>query len=202
MKHIFFNRLMIILTGLSLGPILSACDTLSDLTSFEGMPIIGENITYPCPVVRIPLYTDRVTKYRDTRVRDYIDIVYDANIEPLFSKCEWDIDSNTRAGSMEMTLNLSFNAYRGKANTNATIKLDYFVTLTDADENIISKQNFTLDSDFPGAGQQAQFIEEPIVLNIPIGPNQNNTDFQVFTGIQLTREDLLENKRQQQEKLR
>lgn len=181
--------------------LLSACETMEEMNPFGNMPIIGNPITYPCPEVVVAPGADRFTTYQDTRVRKIIDVIVDSEMMVGRTKCDWDLDSETAAGMLEMSVVPEFEAYRGRANKDGLIEVPYFVSLLDGENNPISKQTFVFKHKFPGSGRKALFVDAPVLLNIPIKGGQTNKDFRIFIGFQLTKEQWLDNQRRLKEEL-
>lgn len=179
---------------------LTACEMPEYL---QDMPVIGSPITYPCPQVIVAPNTEHMTVYRDDIAKpQYIDIIQEGTINARVKECEWDLDSKTAEGELNMAVIPEFEVYRGRANKDGTVTLPYFVSLLDGDKNPISKQNFVFKNKFPGAGRKATFIDAPTLLTIPVKSGQNNRDFIIMVGYQLTKQQWLDNKRKREEELK
>lgn len=162
--------------------LLSACDVVDEF--FEPPP------PPPCPTVSILANGERVTQFRDGPGRDLIDITAEARIDDFLARCIYDVDEKTGVGQVHVELSLGITAARGAANTEGTAELPYFVTVTDLDKTVLTKNTFAILAVFEGNRYRISAFDEPVILSMPIQPSQTGRDFLIYVGFQLTPEQL------------
>jgi len=162
--------------------LLSACDVVDEF--FEPPP------PPPCPTVSILANGERVTQFRDGLGRDLIDITAEARIDDFLARCIYDVDEKTGVGQVHVELSLGITAARGAANTEGTAELPYFVTVTDLDKTVLTKNTFAILAVFEGNRYRISAFDEPVILSMPIQPPQTGRDFLIYVGFQLTPEQL------------
>ncbi len=156
------------------------------------------NVVPSCPVIKVPMDAESVTKFRPGSGRDIIDIDFEGEILGHKSTdfCDYDIDDETGLGTMTVVLTPRFQATRGAANKNRKANFTYFVTLTDADKKPIVKQAFPIGVEFPGSSSKVTFEDEDVVeLSVPLKKKQRGKHFKIYIGFQLSKEQLEFNRR-------
>ena len=166
--------------------LLSACETMETLNPFS------EAVYYGCPTISIPKDVSFIQQFQDDS-RDLSDMISDGGVRVASSFCEWDVDSETLNGQMTMTITPSFKISRGAADKNARFEAEYFVIVTDAERNILTKNIFSIDAPFPPPITEFIYDDKPVQIQLPI-KGQTDRDFQVFLGFQLSETQLKENR--------
>ncbi len=153
-----------------------------------GCGLMGEPNEIPvgCPTTGVLAEGERLERYRENSERDLTDLIVRARVGNIRNACS--IMQEER--ELEMDMALQVFAERGPAATLGTLlPVAYFVAVTDADNNVHSRQLFTVAAAFEGTARQAIFKEE-IILSIPIAANKSVADYRVIVGLQLTPEEL------------
>lgn len=147
-----------------------------------------------CPKATILHDADVLTRFRAGAGRDLIDVNFDGRITGIRGDCVYNIDEDTGAGVINMTVRTEFEFTRGPANIDRAVDFDYFVVLTDAASNVINKQLFGFESEFWENRTAITDDDAPVELTIPISTGQSDSDFLVFVGFQLSRDELQYNR--------
>lgn len=172
--------------------LLVACST--DNTPFEGM--FGEGSAPPsCPDVRILAAATTLTQFADDGGRDLTDIVAEARLDEFQANCIQDVDPETGVGTVTVEVSPGIEAARGPANRDGTATFPYFVSITDAERNILNKQVFRMTVAFERNSFRQKSFDIPVSLNIPIKPPLSGSSYIVYLGMQLTEQDIDYNNR-------
>ncbi|MCG8507848.1 MAG: hypothetical protein MI741_01350 [Rhodospirillales bacterium] len=153
-------------------------------TMFEGAP------APPCPQVLQIEEAASVTRFVDGPGRDLIDVLFEGSIGNASGVCEYDVDDDTETGTLGVEMTLSFEVGRGPANRDRQADLNYFVAITDAERRILNKQNFSGTVNFPGNKTRLVWLDEPVYLSIPLAAGQTGSDFRIFVGFDLSKDEL------------
>lgn len=145
--------------------------------------------TRPCPTVSVLSDAASVTVFRAGPGSDLTDVLYEGHFAGYDGACVYNTDK-TGKGSMEIELRLDLRAVRGPADTERRAPLRIFVSVTDLERNILSKEVFDTPADFPGNRTQAKLQDQPIYVTLPLAEGQTGADFLIFTGFQITRAQL------------
>lgn len=183
------KSLKILLLGFLLSIGLSACDSLK---------IWRAKIPEPCPRVTVLGNAATLTKFKAGPGRDLIDVVFEGEITDIFNLCTYDVDYDSREGTIHTRLATVIAAKRGPADTTRSATIPYFVAVVDEDKRVIQKNIFELKLAFPGNLTQNEVKDEVIDLNIPLLEGRNGSDFEIYVGLQLSREEVAFNQRQNQ----
>lgn len=147
----------------------------------------------PCPRISVPPDAQSITRFVEGPGRDLIDVAYDGRIVDILGSCEHEIDDVTNAGVLSVEINLVIETSRGPANSDRRAALDYFVALADSSRNLLNVRVFPVTVEFPGNRNRLIWRDdpdEPVILRIPLKAGQSGVDFEIFVGLQLTREEL------------
>ena len=158
-------------------------------------PFASKTPPPPCPAVNVLADAATLTRFHPGSGQDLIDVDFEAKVNDIAMACSHDIDENTRAGTLEMELQMIVEATRGPADDDRSARMNYFITLTDADRNILSKKTFDIAASFPDNMTRAVVMDEPVNLTIPLAEDQTGRDFQVYLGFQLNADELEYNRR-------
>lgn len=178
-----------LLLGLALSVGLSACDS---------MKIWRADKPEPCPRVTVLGNASDLTKFKEGPGRDLIDIVFQAEINNVLSLCTYDVDYDTRIGTIHTQLAAIIAGKRGPADTAHSADVSYFIAVVDANKKVIQKNIFNLKLAFPGNLSQNKVKDEVVDLTIAATNDLDGSDYEIYVGLQLTREEIAYNQRQKQ----
>lgn len=180
-----------LLAASALALALSSCSILNKNT-----PIL------PCPKTKVLSDASSFTRFRDGPGRDLSDITFEGQIAKTISSCEYSIDKDSGNGTLSVTMNVVFNAIRGPAAKKNNVPFNYFVAVTDTSKKILSKNTFRMDLTFPANVSRLKRQDKKIILNIPLGPKDDGSEFILFAGFRLSGEELKFNRSNGQRLLR
>lgn len=151
----------------------------------------------PCPQVRIDRDTAKLTRFKGSGT-DVTDTLIDAEITGYTGTCEVKAD----AREIQMALNVTFAATVGPATpveADGTRKQSfrYFVALPDFYPHPAGKQVFQTEIVFPPNVNQVRYRDAEVTLKIPLTKSVSSGDVRVYLGMQLDRDQLEFNRRNQ-----
>lgn len=145
----------------------------------------------PCPRITILKNTASQTVFKEGEGRDLIDVIHEASLVNVYSACIYDVDYDSRAGTITMQVAPEVQAMRGPANSTKKAEFEYFVALVDDNEKILNKSIFPMMIGFPGNLTRNQIREEePVNITIPTDGSKDGEDYEVYVGMQLTAEQM------------
>ena len=174
---------------------LAACESVEDLNPFV------ESLTYACPEALILSDAATITVYRDGSPKDLLDVVYRSRFEIEDYECEWNLDPETGAGALTMSFRAMADTFRGPGLRDRNLTIPYFVTITDPERQVITKSQFDVVANLPPNAQRLQIRDRRVKIDLPIQPGQRDTDFVLFTGFQLTPDQLDFNRAERQKQI-
>lgn len=165
------------------------------ITACTGVAL-GPSVAPSCPNVSVITDTSVVTKFQPGLGHDLTDIIFRAQIVDYEGFCDTDVEEGG-GGEVEVMMRLSIEIELGPANTEGGGIFEYFVAIGDQDANLLAKEQFTTEFVFKGKVNRMTTIEDPIQFsNIPLKPGQFGEDFTIYVGFQLSKDELLYNRRQ------
>jgi len=173
--------------------LLTGCSAVDDVV--EMVKPSGPTV---CPDISVLLDASEQTAFKDGPGRDLIDIEFEGEISGVQVACDYDLDRTTKAGTLDVMVTPFFTVQKGAANTTGRAPVSYFVAVTDRDKKIINKRTFSVDLVFQGNATQARFADEPVVMTLPIEAGRDGTDYLIYAGFQLTREQMDYNARKRE----
>ena len=144
----------------------------------------------PCPEVLLLADAVKQTRFAPGPGRDIIDIVHEAEVTRVIGACEYDVDEDTGEGTIDVELSVAIELARGQANTDDTAKFGYFIALTDLNEKVLQKSVFDGQAKFPGNQSRISWRDEPVTLTIPVKKGVDGTQFEIFVGMELSRDEV------------
>jgi hypothetical protein len=165
---------------------LAGCGSWADFTGAPPPP--------PCPPVSVLKDAATVTRFVSGGGQDLVDVVNAGEITGYDLTCEYDIDSKTKAGEVAVTLGIHLTATRGPADRERQASYRYFVAITDPDRNVLDKQVFEVAVSFTGNASAVPIRDDPVPMTIPLPEGKTGQDFEIFTGFQLTHEEVTYNR--------
>lgn len=143
-----------------------------------------------CPEILIPVDGAKLTRFQPGPGRDIVDVLHEEQVTGFGHLCEYDVDE-TGVGSVKVSILPSFDSTRGPANASGQVQFEYFIAISDPDKNILDKKRFPAVIQFPANMSRVRWQpKEPINMAIPLKAGQSGEAFQVFLGLQLSREEL------------
>ncbi|MEA2783276.1 MAG: hypothetical protein QOK29_4820 [Rhodospirillaceae bacterium] len=139
-----------------------------------------------CPTVTRIGDATRLTRFVPGG-RDLTDVAFEARIGGISGNCS----GNEKR--IQVQMNAQFIASRGPADKGRKAPFDYFVAITDNNENVLVRQEFNTIIPFPG-NQTRSGVEEQLDQTIPIVKGQQGSDFHIFIGFVLTPEEIAYNR--------
>ena len=164
-----------------------------------------------CPGLTVLRDAATITKFRPGGGRGEADIVYQGEITDARISCLHDLRKPKKSGNfmtdflarkippllggiMKMEITVIMRATNGPAARPGPAALPYFVSVTDAEKNVLNKVTFEVAVDFPKTRSRQLVTDAPVKLEIPLAKGQTGGEFGVFIGYQLTREELQYNR--------
>lgn len=171
--------------------------------ALSGCSVLNKNTPIlPCPENKVLSDAASFTRFRDGPGRDLSDITFEGEIAKTISSCKYSIAKDSGKGTLSVTMNVVFKAIRGPAAKKKNTSFNYFVAVTDTSKKIISRNAFRMDLTFPTNVSRLKRQDKKILLNIPLGAKDDGSEFLIFTGFQLSAEELKFNRAQGQGLLR
>lgn len=171
-------RKLLILSALALLPGLAACNQpAEDLAIVQGCPpagIVGE--------------ASSITIFRPGRGRDLTDVAAQGNLANLRTECAF----ARREVNIKLTIELQIAA--GPANRDRSASMRYFVAIVDSDNNVVAREEYTVDTRFP-PNQGRVVIAEEVEPRIPFRERVQVQRYRILVGFILTPEQLQSNRR-------
>ena len=163
---------------------LSACDTI------DSMKIWRDAKPEPCPRITVLKNASELTRFKQGLGRDLIDVLFSAKVSNVLSKCDYDVDYDTRVGTIDIQLQPVIAAKRGPADTTRSAQFEYFVAVVDQNKKILQKSTFPIKFAFPGNLSQNTVRDDPIDLTIVTDGSKDGSNYEIYMGIQLTAEEI------------
>ncbi len=162
------------------------------LPAVFALPIVlaacsGDQVAVACPQAAQIKDASRLTRFSGAG-RDLTDVLFEAEIKQLQLVCEYD------DGVVEASLKIVFQALRGPANRQGRAPVRYFVAIADRGKAILAREEFDLEIPFRG-NQTRVAISEELGPRIPLRPGESGTDYRIYVGFTLTREEMRYNRR-------
>ena len=176
---------------LAVGLVLAGCGAYDSMRE----SIMGKEIPLACPRVSLLPAGASLTRFLPGPGRDIIDIVYQVEIRDILRSCEYDIDDDTKAGTVTVELFVLVGAERGAADRERKAAFQYFVAVTDSNKTVLNKNAFDATVTFPGNRSKVDWTDKGVKLNIPLKAGQNGSNFEIIVGFQMSREEMEFNSR-------
>ena len=167
------------------------------LTSCESVdvPFLAKKVILQCPDYFILEDAATLTKFIDGKGRDLTDIDFKAKMGEMQLVCITDVDPETDSGNMTIEVSPIIAAEMGPANTTDAAILPYFVVITDPDKKILYREELSITVSFSGNRTQIIVAAKPTAVEIPITPSIRNNYYRVYSGFELTREQVEQNRK-------
>lgn len=167
---------------------IAACET-------PEIPFLKKDVLLQCPDYFILEDAAALTKYREGPGRDITDVEHRAQIGEMELACLTDVDYDTNSGNMTIEVSPIIAAEMGPANQSESATLPYFVIVTDPNKKILYREELTVDVSFKLNKTQIIFKAPPTAVVIPITPSIRNNYYRIYSGFELTREQVEYNRK-------
>jgi len=144
----------------------------------------------PCPPVMVVRDASDSTVYRDGPGRDVTDVVYSTRIADFTGSCAWNSDRT----QTDIELRVLFETERGPANPNRKAEFNYFVAIPAFYPAPQGKRVLPVEVNFPENVTRVR-SGDTIYLRVPIARNKSGDDYPIYLGLQLTPQQIEENRR-------
>lgn len=167
---------------------LAACDT-------PAIPFLKKDVILGCPEYFILEDAAALTQFREGPGRDITDVMFRARIGEMELACLTDVDFDTNAGNMTIEVSPIVAAEMGPANETEQATLPYFVVVTDPNKEILYREELKVDVSFKQNKTQVIFKVPPTSIEIPITPKIRNDYYRIYSGFELTRDQVEYNRK-------
>lgn len=144
-----------------------------------------------CPAVSVLNGADSLTRFAPGPGRDLLDVNLQADIADVVAGCD---DKEERDGEPVARVAVApvIVASRGPANREPTQRLVYFVSIVDANQQILKKDLYDVTVDFADNRNRVVIRDDdpPIIVEVPNADGIGARGFRVLVGFQLTPEEL------------
>lgn len=169
-----------------LAPVLA---TALAFTGLAGCGMFGsKQAQFDCPETAAVGDATLLNKFRPGPGRDLTDVQYQVRLVDVNSQCRYDskgVDVQMRAG---------FALELGPANGGRNATYEFFVAITDPNNEIVAKRNFTTPITFPANIGYIEHLEE-LQQRIPLPKGGSAADYKIIVGLQLTADELEYNRK-------
>ncbi len=173
---------------------LAGCETAT--TTFDRVTTLwSKPLVYSCPDYRILKDAARMVAFKPGRGRDLLDVDVEGAIGDARLECLTFVDKDTKKGHMEARFTVLFGTRRGPANDTRKAELPYFVSVTDKNRNVLYRETFKLPVTFAGNQTEMRIAGETIKLELPLTAEIKSSDYIIFTGFALNRDQLEYNRK-------
>jgi len=162
----------------------------------------GKDLPPPCPKASILEDAGKLVRYKEGPGRDLIDIDFEAEIVSLKGECITKYDEDTDLETVDMTVKMDFLLSRGAANRSRQATFEYFVAIIGPDGTVMDKEIFPFSTEFIRNRTSFTDYDKPVELHIPIARDKYGEDYFVYTGFQLSRDELEDNRKRSREVVR
>ena len=159
--------------GLALLVLLSACG------------LTEESRQLTCPALVVVPEASRLIKFAGSG-RDLTDVGYEIQIVEPTMTCSFDEEESAIRGD----LTLRFIATQGPANETSQAEFAYFIAIAGAGgRRVLTREEFALSVPFAGA-QSRVGVTDGLEPRIPLNPDQDGSEYQLYIGLALSEEEL------------
>ena len=157
-----------------------------------GCGFFSTEVPPPCLPVVVLRDAAEVVRYRPGAGRDLTDVIDRATFRQFGTKCDYEKDR------VEVDLVVDIIAEQGPAASSREIRAPYFVAVVDVDGNILAKEVFESVIQLE-EGQRRGGVREETEQIVPLATPNDRRHYEIMIGFQLTREQLEDNRRRQQQ---
>lgn len=139
-----------------------------------------------CPTAAVLTPTSAMTVFRQNAPADPSGELYTVWITNVKAGCDFDKDRK----STDSRLHIMFSAKRAPLSEPASYRVPYFVTVTHGGENILAKKMYLAEVTFPAGETNISFVQDVDNVQIKMDRGSKLGEYQILTGLQLTRAQL------------
>lgn len=150
----------------------------------------GDTPAPNCPPIFVLKDVGTLTRYGPGSGKDITDVLFQAKIADFRGVCDY----NKKLTKVTIDLVLTFELSRGPANRDRKAAFQYFVAIPHFHPAPEGRRTFPITVEFAPQLQRASPQDE-IQLVIPLDPKRPLDDYAIYLGLQLTREELEDNRR-------
>ncbi len=173
-----FVRKLAVVPALALLASLAGCGPQAeDLAAVQG-----------CTPAGIVSEASTITIYRPGRGRDLTDVAAQGILANLRAECAF----GRREVNIKLTIGLQIAA--GPANRDRNASMRYFVAIVDSDNNVVAREEYSVDVQFP-PNQGRIVVAEEVEPRIPFRERVQAQRYRILVGFILTPEQLQTNRR-------
>lgn len=144
-------------------------------------------VVIPCPAIRIPFDTERLTRFREGPGRDITDVVLQAEVKFLSGEC------TVGEEEIEMVFPIAVGGKRGPAEQDGLEEVRVFLAVSTRDRTILTRRELPMTLDF--SGNRTSIVSSDFVtISIPKRADQDPREFVLFLGLALSEEELAYNR--------
>ena len=170
--------------------ILSSCGSYEYISDKLSTPIVLK-----CPEYLVPAEAAKILKFRDGAGYDLVDVNYEVTIKNVQLGCISNIDQETKSGSMEVDVTLTFSANLGPANPDNKIQFDYFISVVSPEQKILDQKTIPLVIEFPNNKSSVRFFSKPVDVTLKITTEKRVSYYRIFVGLRLTKDEVRYNRK-------
>lgn len=140
-----------------------------------------------CPRVSLLNEAAKMTQYRAGPGRDLIDVRFEARVHDVNWNCKY---SKNR---LRVVAAIDIVAHRGPASEEGNAVVPFFVAIIDKSQNIIAKEEFKSEIEFPDKRRRSG-IREEIEQTVFLKKGESGADYEIIVGLQLNEQQLQQNR--------
>lgn len=177
-----FSKLMVCAIAI----VTAGCSNFNtiDLNPFDKTYVLA------CPNNLILGDAQKATFFKPGGGKDLVDVTQEAKLEVIELTCATDLNNQTLIGTMDVEVLLTFDVKKGPANSSGTVTFPYFISVTDLEREILYREKFNLEVSFESGIYQLKAQNKPLILQLPLTPEIVGTNYRIYGGIELTKEQL------------
>ncbi|MCP4393024.1 MAG: hypothetical protein GY804_01965 [Alphaproteobacteria bacterium] len=145
----------------------------------------------PCPKVFIEKDTASLTSFGNNKGRDITDKELYVQIDSFGGSCSYNKDLT----NVDVTISPVFIAEKGMGAKSNTLKAKYFTAIPKFFPNPNGKFEHDITLEFPAGNAKTLYRVEPVTISIPLSEGETGLDYDVYIGMQLTKEQLEYNRK-------
>lgn len=159
---------------------LSACSTFESINPFSGGSSAAPLASTACPQVAI---IRDLSVYQNPPAADDMNLVISARMGNVRGGCGVDEKGSVIEGGFDVV------AVRGANTAGRRAAIPFFISVLDAQDQVIRKETYEIPIVFEGS-QLQQRMTVPVNPTIALPPGADAANYRVFIGFQLSREQV------------
>ncbi|WP_343560254.1 hypothetical protein [Kiloniella sp. b19] len=145
-----------------------------------------------CPEVVVLAEAAEMTRFVG-QGRDLTDVSFEVEINNFALNCVLEEDRDEGIRRLDNRLVIRFEASQGPANAENMAKLNYFVAITDLNDNILQREAFDILIPFQGNDTSVALVDN-VFPSIPLKDRETGEDFIIYLGLEVSRAELYYNR--------